>query len=154
MRPILEDPQTDQWSGPDEVLTALYKWAKTYDPAEQSYALRSKDWRYIRYSNGQEELYHTAVDPYEWDNLADDPQYKSRLQFYRQRLQQRLPTPGSSTPADRVTPAAKQQSDAEAWKDRYFARHPKADTNGDGTLSWPELRAYREKYDPPPKKDK
>ena len=37
LRPFLENPRTDEWSGPDEVLTALYKWARFYDPAKQSY---------------------------------------------------------------------------------------------------------------------
>ena len=28
-----------------------------------------KDWRYIHYKDGSEELYHIAKDPYEWNNL-------------------------------------------------------------------------------------
>ena len=95
LRPFLENPQTDEWSGPDEVLTALYKWAMFYDPAEQSYSLRSKDWRYIRYSNGKEELYHNAEDPYEWTNLAGNPQYASKLESFRAKLDARLPEPES-----------------------------------------------------------
>ena len=35
----------------------------------------SEQWRYIRYENGDEELYHNAVDPYEWTNLATLHQY-------------------------------------------------------------------------------
>jgi iduronate 2-sulfatase len=118
LRPFLENPQTDEWSGPDEVLTALYKWAKTYDPAEQSYSLRSKDWRYIRYSNGKEELYHDAEDPYEWNNLADNPEQASRLKSFRARLQARLPKPGTAPlqPAGRPASQASSEGDAEEWK--------------------------------------
>ncbi len=40
-----------------------------------NHGVRSEGWRYIRYSNGDEELYNEALDPYEWKNLASDPQY-------------------------------------------------------------------------------
>lgn len=51
LKPLLADPEKGKWDGPDAALTALYKWAKRYDPAKQSYALRHKDWRYIRHDN-------------------------------------------------------------------------------------------------------
>ncbi len=35
-----------------------------------NHAVRSEGWRYIRYENGEEELYDEAADPYEWKNLA------------------------------------------------------------------------------------
>ena len=38
-----------------------------------NHAVRSEDWRYIRYANGEEELYHDAKDPLEYDNLATKP---------------------------------------------------------------------------------
>ena len=47
-----------------------------------NHSLRSRDWRYIRYADGSEELYHDALDPLEWKNLAKDPEYaevKARL---------------------------------------------------------------------------
>ena len=40
-----------------------------------NHAVRSEGWRYIHYANGDEELYNEATDPYEWTNLAQDPQY-------------------------------------------------------------------------------
>jgi iduronate 2-sulfatase len=124
LRPFLENPQTENWTGPDEVLTALYKWAKHYNPAEQSYALRAKDWRYIRYANGKEELYHTAEDPYEWHNLADKPEQLAQLNFFRRRLQARLPQSEAKPEAPAVS-----KENAEAWKDTYSAKHPGADAN-------------------------
>ena len=38
-------------------------------------SVRSKRWRYIRYSDGSEELYDHDSDPTEYHNVADDPQY-------------------------------------------------------------------------------
>ncbi len=42
-----------------------------------NHGIRNEGWRYIHYLNGDEELYHDAIDPYEWKNLASDPQYAS-----------------------------------------------------------------------------
>ena len=42
-----------------------------------NHAIRTETHRYIRYANGDEELYHNAQDPYEWTNLATNPEYDS-----------------------------------------------------------------------------
>ena len=34
---------------------------------------RSRDWKYVRYLGGEEELYHLSEDPHELHNLADSP---------------------------------------------------------------------------------
>ena len=39
------------------------------------HSLRSRRWRYTRYSDGTEELYDHDKDPMEWTNLAADPKY-------------------------------------------------------------------------------
>jgi arylsulfatase A-like enzyme len=39
-----------------------------------NHAVRSEQYRYIRYADGSEELYDHAADPGEWKNLAGDPQ--------------------------------------------------------------------------------
>jgi iduronate 2-sulfatase len=91
LKPLLTHPAAGKWDGPDAALTALYKWSDYYDPAKQSYALRFKDWRYIRYQNGKEELYHTAKDPKEWTNLALDPKYARQLSTFREKLLARIP---------------------------------------------------------------
>ena len=36
----------------------------------QNHAVRTEQWRYIRYADGSEELYDHSKDPYEWTNLA------------------------------------------------------------------------------------
>jgi len=39
--------------------------------------VRSAQYRYIRYANGDEELYDEKADPYEWRNLAAQPELAS-----------------------------------------------------------------------------
>ena len=136
LRPLLENPMAGKWDGPDAALTALYKWDNYYDPAKQSYSLRFKDWRYIRYQNGKEELYHTAQDPKEWINLALNPEYAEQLAGFRAKLMKRIP---ASKPRPVSTAA-----DNAKWKDTYFEKNPEADTNGDGQLSWAELKTHKD----------
>lgn len=152
LKPLLENPETSQWTGPPEALTALYKWRMKYDPSRESYSLRSKDWRYIRYENGKEELYDTTSDPHEWHNLADRPVHAKRLREFRSRLQARLPQTGTIPPQPDWQPADSNnpKANAETWKDKYFTKHPKSDSNKDGKLTWSEYKAYREKFDPDP----
>lgn len=41
----------------------------------KNHAVRTEDFRYIRYANGDEELYDEVNDPFEWTNLADKPEF-------------------------------------------------------------------------------
>lgn len=41
-----------------------------------SMGMRTRDWRYIRYYDGSEELYNSKKDSKEWHNLADNPSYE------------------------------------------------------------------------------
>ncbi|MEK9773409.1 MAG: sulfatase, partial [Opitutae bacterium] len=132
LKPFLEDPENGKWQGPDYVITALYKWAHHYDPGQQSYSLRFKDWRYIRYENEKEELYHTTEDDHEWNNLAMNPEYSDRLTEFRKKLLSIIP---QSKPDKALS--------NNKWKDLYFKKNPQADTNKDGRLSWPELKAHK-----------
>ena len=63
----------------DPVLTTSYY---------ENHALRTRDWRYIRYADGAEELYDHRKDPDEFTNLANNPEYAT----IKQRLAQSLPT--------------------------------------------------------------
>ncbi len=40
-----------------------------------NHAVRSRQYRYIRYADGSEELYDHSQDPHEWRNLASDNRY-------------------------------------------------------------------------------
>jgi arylsulfatase A-like enzyme len=48
----------------------------------RNHSVRSRHYRYIRYENGDEELYDHRIDPHEWFNLASLPEHaepKARL---------------------------------------------------------------------------
>jgi arylsulfatase A-like enzyme len=53
------------------------KWTRpaltTY--GRNNHAVRTTQWRYIRYADGTEELYDHGKDPNEWTNLAGQPQH-------------------------------------------------------------------------------
>ena len=66
IRPLLENPEAE-WAQP--ALT-------TYN--FNNHAVRTEGWRYIRYNNGDEELYDEIQDPYEWTNLAEKPEFAAK----------------------------------------------------------------------------
>ena len=132
MKPLLEDPEIGKWQGPEYAITALYKWAQYYDPAHQNYSLRFKDWRYVRYENGKEELYHTIQDEQEWNNLALNPKFNDKLSGFREKLLSIIPESIPEKPKSN-----------DYWKDQYFKKNPSADTDGDGTLSWSEHNNHK-----------
>jgi arylsulfatase A-like enzyme len=43
-----------------------------------NHGVRNADWRYIRYANGDEELYNDTKDPNEWTNLATKPEFAAK----------------------------------------------------------------------------
>jgi arylsulfatase A-like enzyme len=57
-----------------------------------NYALSTRDWRYIRYHTGEQELYHIATDPNEWHNVVKNPQHKEKLTELQQKLAKTLQT--------------------------------------------------------------
>lgn len=61
---LLDDPAAE-WDRP--ALT-------TFKP--NNHAVRSERWRYIRYSDGSEELYDHSTDHNEWHNLAGEEKYR------------------------------------------------------------------------------
>lgn len=65
IRPLLANPNAT-WTTP-AVTTYMYK----------NHAARTSDWRYIRYANGDEELYDERKDPNEYVNLAGKPEFAS-----------------------------------------------------------------------------
>jgi arylsulfatase A-like enzyme len=86
LRPQLEQPETATRERP--AIT-------THNP--DNHGVRSKDWRYIRYADGGEELYDMRRDPDEFYNLAGDPQYEQVIAAHRRWLpaESAPPAPGS-----------------------------------------------------------
>ena len=66
IRSLLADPKA-AWDQP-AIMTYLVR----------NHAIRTEDWRYIHYANGDEELYHDSEDPNEWTNLASNPEFAAQ----------------------------------------------------------------------------
>lgn len=43
---------------------------------KQNYTLRNRDFRYILYKDGNEELYDHQIDTHEWNNLSENHDYR------------------------------------------------------------------------------
>ena len=79
--PLLKNPMSGNWEGEDFAITAV---SSNYEldvnqpgPVQkQHYSIRTEKFRYIYCRNGEEELYDHQTDPYEWNNLANNPKYK------------------------------------------------------------------------------
>lgn len=56
------------------------------NPVPTYCAVRSRRWTYVRYVTGEEELYDLRADPYQLQNLADDPWFADVLRERRARL--------------------------------------------------------------------
>jgi arylsulfatase A-like enzyme len=76
IRKLLADPGT-KWEQP--ALTTFRR---------NNHAIRTERWRYIRYADGGEELYDHTKDPYEWTNLARDPNHRQLMM----ELSRHMPT--------------------------------------------------------------
>ncbi len=92
LMPLLNDPSA-AW---DQVAICTH--------GRGNHAVRDSRYRYIRYSNGDEELYDHQADPYEWQNLASNNQFSD----IKQRLATHLPNPKQE-----VAPTAKGNGKAE-----------------------------------------
>jgi arylsulfatase A-like enzyme len=121
LKPLLLDPDNGQWAGPDVALSQV-SGNSSDDEGSKNFAVRSKDWRYIRYENGAEELYHLVSDPYEFTNLIYSAD--SAAESMRTELQNALFAflPSLAT------------NEANALVDHYFdwlseASEPNADTS-------------------------
>ena len=72
--PLLRKPD-ESW--PHPAITTFH---------QNDHTIRTEHWRYIRYANGDEELYDRAVDPHEWHNLAANPEHKGTIAELREHL--------------------------------------------------------------------
>jgi len=73
--PLLMNPDT-AWNFPQVTTIGI-----------GNHSVRTKNWRYIKYFDGTEELYDHRSDPEEWFNLAGNPKFK----IIKQRLSGYIP---------------------------------------------------------------
>jgi arylsulfatase A-like enzyme len=83
--PQLQNPETPR------------PWPAITTHNHDNHGVRTRDWRYIRYADGSEELYNMQQDPHEWHNLAASTAHASVLAEHRRLAppQSRQPVPGS-----------------------------------------------------------
>jgi arylsulfatase A-like enzyme len=90
IKALLANPQA-RWAVP-AVTTYRYK----------NHTVRTSDWRYIRYANGDEELYDETKDPNEWTNLAARPEFAAKKVELAQYLPKSdVPDPAAETKAEK-----------------------------------------------------
>jgi len=96
--PLLKDPQ------------AKWKRPALMTEGRGNHAIRTDRWRYIRYSDGQEELYDHTQDPWEWKNLAGDAQFKKVIAEHKKWLPKKeadqKPKGAKSKPPGKPKPSA------------------------------------------------
>lgn len=142
--PFLKNPKLKS-HGSDAAITITASWISNL-PHKQNYSAVSRKFRYIRYGNGQQELYNRSKDPYEWNNLAKSPEMAPVIAEHEKMINkvvlkeifQAAHKPKKAADPEEKTPAQK-------WKDKYFEKNPEADTNEDGELSWAEFQAHKNK---------
>lgn len=78
LSPILQNPSAE---GADYVINTFDKF---------SHAIRTRQYRYIRFKNGDQELYDLIKDPFEVKNLADDANFSEVLKQLKTQLDQVL----------------------------------------------------------------
>jgi arylsulfatase A-like enzyme len=65
----------------------------------REYAIINRDWRYIRYADGDEELYDLQKDYNEWDNLALRPEHRPVIETMKQKAPKTSAKPGPEVAA-------------------------------------------------------
>ena len=80
LQPLLKNPEAGKWLGKPYAVTSVASSVvlKKNEPGktkDQHFSIRTEQYRYILYRNGEEELYDHAKDPYEWKNVSNDLSY-------------------------------------------------------------------------------
>lgn len=122
LKPLLIDPDNGVWSGPPVALTVILNrdfkalagvQAQEHNPAWQEYSVRSERFRYILCDTGEEELYDHDADPYEWTNLAADPDFAAVKKLLRAQMEaivrRPLGPPGKAARVTEVVPTGTNQ---------------------------------------------
>ena len=76
---------------------AKRKWPAITTHNHNNHGVRSKNWRYIQYADGSEELYDMRKDPNEWNNLANNSKHAKVIARHKKFLPKnnRKPAPNS-----------------------------------------------------------
>jgi len=80
LAPFLHQPNLKSWEGPNGALSMVGNGHRE-GKMNQTYSYRTKNWRYIRYYDGVEELYDHRNDPNEWNNLANVGKYSGQKEM-------------------------------------------------------------------------
>jgi hypothetical protein len=106
MRGYLADPQNGQWDGPSYSVAGIGSTASVSQNQvapyrDQHFSIRSEQFRYILYRNGEEELYDHSTDPNEWSNVVGSSAYADTLatmqSYYRIAVGLEEPPPDTPT---------------------------------------------------------
>ena len=104
MRAYLSDPENGQWGGPSYSVSGIGSSAavdrnQVAAYSDQHFSIRTEQYRFIRYRNGEVELYDHNNDPNEWTNLASSPAHAEALStmqtYYRIAVGLEEPPPDS-----------------------------------------------------------
>lgn len=93
--PLLKQPDVE-WKS--TAISALY---------DRYVSIRTEKFRYIRYSDGEEELYDCAKDPHEWTNQISTREYSAEVESLRASV----PAPSEMAPPVRLQKGRKGRSE-------------------------------------------
>ncbi len=89
LKPLIDGKETSAQPATDNTeryaLSVVKQWGKQ---GLKSFAVRTQDWRYIKYGNNKEELYYNKIDPNEIINLADNSEYAAVKARLKRKLEQ------------------------------------------------------------------
>ena len=89
IKPLLEDPENGNgWTGTEYSVSGIGSSATVSTNqiapySEQHFSIRTAQYRYIYYRNGEEELYDHNNDPNEWTNLVNSSDHTEALETMR-----------------------------------------------------------------------
>lgn len=102
-------PQKEALEG-NSLVKLMNGKADRYPPVRMTYgyknhAVRDRQWKYIKYRDGTEELYNIKKDPAEWENLAGHPEYDRMKDSLKRYLpaSDKLPMPDIVVPSEQRT---------------------------------------------------
>ena len=121
LRPLLADPSA-KWELPALTTHGF-----------QNHAIRTDRWRYIRYANGDEELYDHSTDQYEWTNLATKPEHaalkKELAAFIPKENVPELKGKAGAEAGEAPAPTEEQKAKRRARREVEKATEPKPGNN-------------------------